>query len=243
MIAFGGNGPLHATRVARSAGVSRIVIPPNPGVGSAVGFLYAPVSFEIVRSRYSMLDGLDIAGLNAFFAQMIDEARTVVAQGAGDAQTQTRRSAFMRYNGQGHEIEISLPDRDLAEGDIQSLTQVFEAEYARQFSRPVPGMKIEILNWAVRVATQESAEPQVPEMPDLTTLTPEITKPIICDVDATVKQAAVVARDSLTAGDHIHGPALITEPQTTTLVSADFSARVDALGNLVLVRDQKGGAQ
>jgi N-methylhydantoinase A len=242
MIAFGGNGPLHATRVARSAGVSRIVIPPNPGVGSAVGFLYAPVSFEIVRSRYSMLDGLDIAGLNAFFGQMIDEARTVVAQGAGDAPTQTLRSAFMRYNGQGHEIEIALPDHDLTEGDIQSLTRDFEAEYAKQFSRPVPGMKIEILNWAVRVATLEGAVPDLPETPDLTTLSSEIKKPITCDVDATEKQAAIVARGSLTPGDRIQGPALITEPQTTTLVSADFSAHVDAIGNLVLVQDQKGGA-
>jgi N-methylhydantoinase A len=56
MIAFGGNGPLHATRVAPRAGVSRILIPRDPGVGSAVGFLHAPVSFEIVRSRYATLD-------------------------------------------------------------------------------------------------------------------------------------------------------------------------------------------
>ena len=67
MIAFGGNGPLHASRVARSAGVSRIVIPPNPGVGSAVGFLFAPVSFEIVRSRYSLLDSMDMDEINALF--------------------------------------------------------------------------------------------------------------------------------------------------------------------------------
>jgi N-methylhydantoinase A len=60
MIAFGGNGPLHATRVARRAGVRRIVIPNDPGVGSAVGFLHAPVSFEIVRSRYATLEALDI---------------------------------------------------------------------------------------------------------------------------------------------------------------------------------------
>ncbi len=243
MIAFGGNGPLHATRVARSAGVSRIVIPPNPGVGSAVGFLYAPVSFEIVRSRYSLLDNLDIASLNRFFTQMIDEARSVVAQGAGDAPARTFRSAFMRYNGQGHEIEIPMPDRDLTQSDIKTLTRDFEAEYAKQFSRPVPGMKIEILNWAVRVATLEDAVPPVPETPALTTITPDVSKPITCDLDACPKQAAIVARDSLRAGDRIIGPALVTEPQTTTLVSADFSAHVDSIGNLVLIQDQKGAGQ
>ncbi|MTH99163.1 hydantoinase/oxoprolinase family protein [Roseibium sp. RKSG952] len=242
MIAFGGNGPLHASRVARSAGVSRIVIPPNPGVGSAVGFLFAPVSFEIVRSRYSLLETLDLDGINSLFADMIAEASGVVAQGAGDAPTETQRTAFMRYNGQGHEIEIPLPDRALTADDIGPLITAFETEYRKQFSRPVPGMQIEILNWAVRVATPDAKVPDIPTTPDLTTITPSETRPITCDVDGQKKQAGFVPRDSLKPGDRIHGPALITEPQTTTLVSADFSAHVDAIGNLVLIQDQKGDA-
>ncbi|MCI5097383.1 MAG: hydantoinase/oxoprolinase family protein [Rhodobacteraceae bacterium] len=242
MIAFGGNGPLHASRVARSAGVSRIVIPPNPGVGSAVGFLFAPVSFEIVRSRYSLLETMDMASINGLFSQMIAEAKSVVAQGAGDAPTEVQRTAFMRYNGQGHEIEITLPDRDLTADDLAPLTEAFEAEYAKQFSRPVPGMKIEILNWAVRVATPDAAVSSVPAKPELRDIAPTDHRPITCDVDGTAKQAAFVPRDSLSPGDRVRGPALISEPQTTTLVSADFSAHVDAIGNLVLIQDQKGGA-
>ncbi|WP_171205837.1 hydantoinase/oxoprolinase family protein [Ruegeria sp. HKCCA0235A] len=242
MIAFGGNGPLHASRVARSAGVSRIVIPPDPGVGSAVGFLFAPVSFEIVRSRYSLLGSMELNGINTLFEAMISEAREVVLQGAGDVPTQTLRTAFMRYHGQGHEIEISLPDRPLTAEDIVPLTAAFEQEYRKQFSRPVPGMQIEILNWAVRVATCDSFVPAVPETPRLKTISVPETRPITCDVDGVSKPAAFVARSDLKPGDHLHGPALITEPQTTTLVSADFSAHVDALGNLVLVQDQKGGA-
>ncbi|KIC38877.1 hydantoinase/oxoprolinase family protein [Leisingera sp. ANG-M7] len=243
MIAFGGNGPLHATRVARSAGVARIVIPPNPGVGSAVGFLFAPVSFEIVRSRYALLEDMDLDGINALFVQMIDEARSVVAQGASDAETLVQRTAFMRYSGQGHEIEIALPDRNLTGEDLGPLTAAFEAEYAKQFSRPVPGMKIEILNWAVRVATPDAKVPPVPEVPELRTIAPAAHRPIICDVDGREKQAAFVPRASLKPGDRILGPALITEPQTSTLVSVDFSAHADAIGNLVLIQDQKGEKQ
>jgi N-methylhydantoinase A len=115
MIAFGGNGPLHATRVARRAGVRRIVIPGDPGVGSAVGFLHAPVSFEIVRSRYATLDALDIAGLNAFLAAMSEEATAITRLGQPEGPLTERRTAFMRYHGQGHEIEIPLPPRDLAD--------------------------------------------------------------------------------------------------------------------------------
>ncbi len=242
MIAFGGNGPLHASRVARSAGVSRIVIPPNPGVGSAVGFLFAPVSFEIVRSRYSLLNSMDLDGVNALFDTMIAEAKEVVAQGAGDAQTQTLRTAFMRYNGQGHEIEIPLPDRALTPEDIAPLAAAFEEEYRKQFSRPVPGMQIEILNWAVRVATLDNMVARVLDAPERNVFTATETRPITCDVDGTAKNAAFIARADLKPGDHVSGPALIHEPQTTTLVSADFSAHMDAIGNLVLIQDQKAGA-
>ncbi len=243
MIAFGGNGPLHASRVARSAGVSRIVVPPNPGVGSAVGFLFAPVSFEIVRSYYSLLGKLDFTAINGLFDDMIAEASAVVTQGAGDAPTEIRRSAFMRYSGQGHEIEISLPDRTLTPEDLAPLTEAFETEYRKQFSRPVPGMQIEILNWAVQVATPDAAVPEMLSSPALTTMTPSETRPIICDVDGQTKQAGFVARATLNPGDRVCGPTLIHEPQTATLVSADFSAHVDAIGNLVLIRDQKGGTQ
>ncbi len=243
MIAFGGNGPLHASRVARSAGVNRIVVPPNPGVGSAVGFLFAPVSFEIVRSYYSLLGTLDFKAINGLFDDMIAEASAVVAQGARDAPTEIRRSAFMRYSGQGHEIEISLTNCTLTTEDLAPLTEAFETEYRKQFSRPVPGMQIEILNWAVQVATPDAVIPELLASPAVTTMTPSETRPIICDVDGQMKQAGFVARAHLKPGDHICGPALIHEPQTTTLVSADFSAHVDAIGNLILIRNQKGGAQ
>ncbi len=241
MIAFGGNGPLHASRVARSAGVPRILVPPNPGVGSAVGFLYAPVSFEIVRSRYALLHEIDMDGINQLFTDMVAEAKGVVAQGAGEAPVEVRRTAFMRYSGQGHEIEITLPDRDMANSDILPLTAAFEEEYRKQFSRPVPGMKIEILNWSVRVATKDDGVPPAPPMSSRKAYTATQTRPVICDVDGTEKNAAFVARADLAPGDELQGPALIHEPQTTTLVSVDFRAQVDASGNLILTRNQKGG--
>ena len=240
MIAFGGNGPLHACRVARGAGVSRIVVPPDPGVGSAVGFLFAPVSFETVRSRYSMLRSLDVAAINRLFDDMTDEALDVVRQGAPEADVTTKRSAFMRYAGQGHEIEIALPAQALTAEDVLPLTEAFERAYARQFSRPVPGMEIEILNWAVRVSTiagpidPSSADP-VPRH-----VTPDQTRQIICDVDGVARDAAFIARDRLRPGNHVAGPALISEPQTTTFVGADFTAEMDSRGNLVLTRDRTG---
>ncbi|MDJ1006276.1 MAG: hydantoinase/oxoprolinase family protein [Paracoccaceae bacterium] len=236
MIAFGGNGPLHACRVARSAGVSRVVVPPAPGVGSAVGFLFAPVSFEIVRSRYTFLAEIDLAAINALFEAMCAEAAEVVRQGDATSRLHTRRTAFMRYRGQGHEIEIGLPDRALKAEDIPDLTAAFEAAYSLQFSRPVPGMQIEILNWAVRTATQPQSPTPPGAAPEKTDHPVSETRTIQCDVTGQSVEAALVRRAELTPGARFAGPALIVEPQTTTLVGADFAAEVDGFGNLVLTR-------
>lgn len=240
MIAFGGNGPLHATRVARRAQVDRILIPRDPGVGSAVGFLFAPVSFEIIRSRYGTLEALDLDGLNAFFDAMIVEAEAVVRAGMPEGNLTRRRQAFMRYHGQGHEIEILLPDRALEEADIPALRRAFEEEYSRQFSRAVPGMKIEILNWALEVASEPPALEQYAKTRVKQPAQPSGQRRILCDVTGEWREAEIHDRGVLTPGDHLDGPALIIEPQTTTFVSADFSAHVDGGSNIWLTRNREG---
>ncbi|WP_299779522.1 hydantoinase/oxoprolinase family protein [uncultured Roseobacter sp.] len=237
MIAFGGNGPLHATRVARRAQVERILIPRDPSVGSAVGFLFAPVSFEIIRSRYSTLDALNLADINAFFDDMLTEATGVVRAGVPRGPLTERRVGFMRYQGQGHEVEIPLPDHELEAKDIPALTRAFEKEYSRQFSRAVPGMTIEILNWAVEVSSEPLALRPIPEPSTEQSATPMRRRNILCDVTGKWRKADIYSRASLRAGDHLAGPALIVEPQTTTFVSADFSARVDGGGNIWLNRE------
>ncbi len=241
MIAFGGNGPLHATRLARRVGVRKIIIPPDPGVGSAVGFLFAPVSFEIVRSRYALLDKLNVADINELFDALISEAVQVVRQGAGKAELICRRTAFMRYRGQGHEIEIELPDKPLAKTDVEILRQAFEAEYRAQYSRAVPGMKIEILNWAVRVASLQEEVLIVDEPTETRVIEPARTRSITCDLTGKPIAAGIYDRVTLTPGDCLDGPALIIEPQTTTLVSADFSAEVGRDGSLVVIQQTQEG--
>ncbi|MBW4707010.1 hydantoinase/oxoprolinase family protein [Roseobacter sp. YSTF-M11] len=242
MIAFGGNGPLHATRVARRAGVTRILIPPDPGVGSAVGFLFAPVSFELVRSHHTTLSEFDFEGVNALFNKMIADAEPLVRRGAPDQRLDRRRTAFMRYRGQGHEIEIPLPDRTFASEDIADLTRAFETSYARQFSRAVPGMTIEVLNWGISIFTTRPRTPAAihrhpPARPHRT------RRQITCDLSGKRVDAEIIDRTELRTGDQVTGPALIVEAQTTTLVSADFTASVDSFGNLLLTKSSAGGAE
>ncbi|MEX0345193.1 MAG: hydantoinase/oxoprolinase family protein [Rhizobiaceae bacterium] len=241
MIAFGGNGPLHATRVARKAGVERILVPRDPGVGSAVGFLFAPVSFEIIRSLYATFESIEFASINDLFAEMARHAEAIVRAGVPEGDLTHRRVAFMRYRGQGHEIEIELPDRRLQQSDLPILRSAFEAEYSDQFSRTVPGMAIEILNWGLSVSSTAPAPEQRQPFEHSGTLPSSYTRNIRCDVSGEVVAAGVFDRFALKPGDRIVGPALVIEPQTTTLVSADFEALVDGNQNIWLTRASREG--
>ena len=237
MIAFGGNGPLHATRVARRAGVNHIIVPPDPSVGSALGFLFAPVSFEIVQSQYALLDRLDLSDVNRLLQQLYGAAKAVVRAGS-QAPLVERRIAFMRYRGQGHEIEIPLPNRDLEAGDLPHLAQAFDRAYAAQFSRPVPGMTVEILNWAVRLSTEVTPPVEAAAARSTAVMEEASRRRILCDLTGERREVPVHRRRDLPAGSKLSGPALIAEAQTTTLVSADFTAFVDAALNLHLTRKE-----
>ena len=239
MIAFGGNGPLHATRVARRSQVGRILVPRDPGVGSALGFLFAPVSFEIIRSFYADLETLPLDRLNQLFVEMLAEAEDVVRAGAPTGKLSRRRVAFMRYHGQGHEIEIEVPDRAIEPADLAEMRMAFETEYSRQFSRTVPDMTIEILNWGLSVSSAPPPLAPATAVPNGSVVAATETREITCDVTAKPVLAGIFERAALAPGDRIIGPALIIEPQTTTLVSADFSATVDGQSNIWLTRHKE----
>ena len=94
LIAFGGAAPLHAARVAEKLGISRVLIPADAGVGSAVGLLRAPVAYEIVRGRLIRLGSFDPAAANRLLAEMRAEAEAIVRRGAPDAELTEQRSAL-----------------------------------------------------------------------------------------------------------------------------------------------------
>ncbi len=149
LVAFGGAAPLHAARLAEKLGLDRVVVPSYAGVGSAVGFLRAPIAYEIVRSGLQRLDAFDAAAANALLAAMRAEAEPIVRRGAGDAPLTETRSAFMRYRGQGHEIAVPLPTRPYAAADAATLRAAFEAAYRRLYSRIIPGVEVETLSWVL----------------------------------------------------------------------------------------------
>jgi N-methylhydantoinase A len=236
LIAFGGAAPLHAARVAQKLGIGRVLIPAHAGVGSAVGLLRAPVAYEIVRGQLMRLSSLDARAVNRLLAQMRAEAEAIVRRGAGDAALSERRSAFMRYRGQGHEIAVELPVRDFSAADRTAITALFEEAYSRLYSRSIPGVDIEILSWVVSVSAPAEGELAV-----AAETRPDEPKPHarrrVFDPDAgEFLDVPIYRRENLAPGAHIKGPAVIAENDTSTVVSPLFDATIDKFGYIDLNR-------
>jgi N-methylhydantoinase A len=236
IIAFGGGGPVHGYRVAEKIGVDRVLVPSGAGVGSAIGFLRAPVGYEVVKSLYQRFRTFDIAAVNALLADMSAEASRVVAEGAFGAPTQEHRLAFMRYVGQGHEINVALPARSLTEADIPAIRAAYDAEYTRFYDRPVPGSDVEILSFAVTVATiAEPVEPVAP-VADMPSPAPIRMQRVRDTATGQVADWQVYDRAEMPAGASVPGPCIVAEAETSTLVGPGWSCRVDGLGYLELTR-------
>jgi N-methylhydantoinase A len=234
MIAFGGAAPLHAARVAEKLGIGRIVVPANAGVGSAVGFLHAPVAYEVVHSLFMRLSAFDATAANALLQRMAREAHGVVAPGAAGRPVGEVRGAYMRYVGQGHEILVTLGNKALAPGDAEDLRRRYEAAYAQLFARIIPGGEIEILSWSVVVGT-EGTKPARLAMPAPRAVAKPSGRRAVYDAAAgKTAELPVYRRTDLSPGDRLVGPALIAEDATTTFVSARFDGMIDAAHNIVL---------
>ncbi|HEY0439664.1 MAG TPA: hydantoinase/oxoprolinase family protein, partial [Xanthobacteraceae bacterium] len=236
LIAFGGAAPLHAARVAEKIGVSRVIVPPNAGVGSAVGFLAAPVSYEIVRSRPMRLDAFDGATVSDLLAAMEDEARGFVAAGAQGAPLQVRRLAFMRYVGQGHEITVPVARGDLQAAGVGGLRVAFETEYAALFKRIIPGAGIEALSWSVLVSTAPPPPPRTPAVQRQPAPPPIGTRSIFDARLGSRIDVPLYRRDQMAAGAQVSGPAVIVEEETSTVIPASFDAAIDGARCIVMQR-------
>ena len=237
LVAFGGAAPLHAARLAEKLGLDRVVVPAQAGVGSAVGFLRAPIAYEIVRSALQRLGEFDPDRANALYRAMREEAEAVVRRGAPDTPLTETRSAFMRYRGQGHEIAVALPARPYRAADAVTLRELFEDSYRRLYHRIIPGVEVEVLSWVLLLsASPPTAVAPPPPLPS--PYAPEATRrrPVFDPETGEFAEVAIHERRDLNPGAQIPGPAIIVEDETSTVVTRPFTAAIDAFGYIELTR-------
>ncbi|MEM9579835.1 MAG: hydantoinase/oxoprolinase family protein [Pseudomonadota bacterium] len=238
MIAFGGAAPLHATRLCEKLGVDRCLVPPGAGVGSAIGFLRAPFSFEATRSVYMKLSDFHADTVRALLAELRQEATGFVRSCDADAPILSEAKVYMRYTGQGWEIPISLSDDLVRAPDPAAFQAAFEVEYAKLFARVVTGMDIEITVWAVNATTPPEDVAPARTLHMQSFAAPTGQRPIFDPASGTYLEAAIVERDTMASGQGANGPCAITETETTIILPKGRTALMQPDGCVDILKSE-----
>ena len=239
MIAFGGAAPLHAARLAEKLDIDRVLIPTNAAVGSAVGFLRAPVAYQVVRSAYQKISDFDADAANEVLATMQAEALEVVRRGAPGADTAEKRTAFMRYLGQGHEVAVELPARDWKSDDATFIRRAFEAAYEKTYGRIIANLDLELVSWVVEVSADIDTPEPAGAVRKKPAPAPYASRRLLDAGTGQYVEAQAYRRHDLQPGSRVSGPAIIVEDDTSTVVSPTFDATMNALGYIVLERKNR----
>jgi len=224
MIAFGGAAPLHAGRLCEKLGVDRLLVPPGAGVGSAIGFLRAPFSFEANRSVYMKLSDFDAERIKSLLGDLKAEATGFVRTCDEVSPILSEFKVYMRYTGQGWEIPIDLTEAQAMAPDAATFEARFIEDYSKLFGRPVEGMDIEITVWSVNATTPPETVPRMVETAGLEAATTTGTRQLFDAGSAKYLEAGIVNRFEMPLGARATGPAAVVEDETTIIVPASRDA-------------------
>ena len=236
LIAFGGAGPLHAVAIAREISIPQVVIPKLPGNFSALGMLMAQWRQDFVRTLIGELDRLQATQVAQAFADLRTAGQAALKRD-GLAGGTFDFAADLRYRGQEHTIAVPVTGPDDLVGATTVTRQHFDAQHDRRYGHAAPDQSIEIVNLRLVVT--------VSRMDDAITRwlsTPWIAEPaavrkrraVVYGDPAQPVEALIAWRPGLAAGAKIVGPAVIEEPNSTTLVPPGDRAVIDAWGNIVI---------
>ena len=239
MIAFGGGAPLHAARLAGKLGIDRVLVPVGAGVGSAIGFLRAPVAYELVQSRQSDLGHDDIAALDRMLRQMANDAESVVRKGAADENVKISVGVDLRYRGQGHELTIALPRASFVDDDLARLRADFENRYGRVYGLTMPDAALEAISWSVKASTSGDPSPRGNTVAETRPAEPSGVRTAWDTGAGELTEHLLFWRDILTPGETFRGPAIVGEDETSTVVPSGFKGQVLSDGGLLLTRVAK----
>ena len=238
LVAFGGAGPLHGVEVAAMLGFREVIVPPYPGITSAMGLLTTDLKYDIIRTQFQVSGNVDLDRLNADIAGMEDQLRRqFVADHLEAASMSFVRDGDLRYVGQGYELKIPFPVGVISKRELEGIWKRFHEAHEREYGHAFPSNPIEIVN--VRVIG-------VGQMPKITKLAaPEgatlekarvRTGQCVFRIDGELRsfETSFYRRHLLPVGLVFTGPAIVLQKDSTTVVPPGCSAINDPAGNLIL---------
>lgn len=248
MIAYGGAAPLHAARLCEKLGIDRLIVPPGAGVGSAIGFLQAPFGYESLRSAVMRLSRFDTGLVNTMIGEMNDEVSGFVQETGHRGSTVRELRAYMRYAGQGWEIPVEAPQGDIDARALDVLRRNFIDAYTQLFGHEVEGLDIEVVSWALSIRSETVAPERLHADNGQGVATrqqcpPIDTRDVFDAKSGKFLECPIYDRPGLPRDLRLDGPLIVTEKETSSYVSPDYSLILQQDGCLLIQRKQsKQGA-
>jgi N-methylhydantoinase A len=227
LVAFGGGGPMQAAEVAESLGIPEVIVPPYPGITSAMGLLTSDLKYDQMRTVFMTEGAIDTPRLDRDLAAAAEELRERLREdGVAAGEIEVAAGLDCRYVGQGYELRIPLPDERFTAGALEEFHRRHEQEYGHAFRDP-----IEIVNLRV---TASGKRPRIERLPAGS----NGGDPLLGEGESVFGRQAhptrYYERSLLPLGGSIDGPAVVFQRDTTTVVPPGWSARADASGSLIL---------
>jgi N-methylhydantoinase A len=238
LVAFGGAGPLHGAEVAAILGIPEVIVPPYPGITSAMGLLTTDLKYDAIRTQFQVSGAVDLARLNADLEAMEEQlARRFAADRLDRDEVAFERHGDLRYVGQGYELKVPIPPGRLGADALALVWQRFHEAHRREYGHAFPESPIEIVNLRLSgVGSMPKMEPIRP--PSGGSLAAARTRVGDCvfrvDGGLSACETGFYQRHKLPVGETLAGPAIVLQKDSTTVIPPGWSAALDAAGNLIL---------
>ncbi len=234
LVAFGGAGPLHGADVARQLGIREVLIPPHPGITSAMGLLTTDLQYDTVRTCFQASNTLDVPRLAADFASMQQE---IVARFAGDRIDADRirfeRAGDLRYAGQGYELRVLFGEGPIDNDELRRTLARFHVHHQAEYGHSFPDSVIELVNIrlvGVAVRPKLEARPVARSEHAL----PTYYAPVVFAAAHDAIETPFLSRDALVPGARVQGPAVVLQTDSTTVVPPGCTFVAEPGGNLII---------
>jgi N-methylhydantoinase A len=238
LVAFGGAGPLHGAEVARMLSIPTCIVPCFPGLTSALGLLTTDLKYDAIKTAFQVHPGLDYAQLNADFAEMEHSLRQqFTADSINRADVTFERYADARYVGQGYELRVAMPDGVLNEENIQQMVAAFHRQHEAEYGHYFVSSPIELVNIRVTgIGPTQKIQHLIPlaggSLHEAQIKTDQCVFRIRDGL--TALQTTFYRREKLPIGQVFSGPAIILQPDSTTVIPPGCHGQADEHGNLIL---------
>lgn len=231
MLAFGGAGPMLASFLARELRMKEVIVPPTPGVLSALGGLIADVKNDFITTIYEEATAASASRIAEEFRKL--EERAIewlrVRQGYG-GDYELVYSAEMRYSGQSFEIDTHIDADAIEQHNMERIVEAFHEEHERIYDHADRGAAVQIISIRL-IISGKTKKPEIPRQPlSVKAATPQTSVPVW--MLGKMQDASLYRRFDLKPGHYLKGPAIVAQEDCTTVVPPDSTAKVDEFGNL-----------